>query len=315
VQSSNPVTVDVNRVVVGVDGSAAASVAARWAAFEAGIRNSELSLVHVVHSDLTGWPQTGWPAVPVPQDVGESQLAQGENVLDETLRDITKTTAAHQPRSITTRICVGPVVPTLGEFARPGTMIVVGRRGHGGIHRALLGSVSSGMLHTAHCPVAVVRDSSAIELGSAPIVLGIDGAAATECATAVAFDEAWRRAVELIAVHAVDKDAAQAEQLVARRMAKYQRCYPDVTVRRMIVGAHPADALLAQSQHSQLVVVGSRGRGGVASKLLGSVSAAVVQACRVPVIVAGHRALCRSTTPDFSDVASQTQRAGGFDAR
>jgi nucleotide-binding universal stress UspA family protein len=121
------------------------------------------------------------------------------------------------------------------------------------------------------------------------VVLGVDGSPASECATAIAFDEAWRRAVELIAVHATDHaSAAQAEHLLSRRLAEYQRRFPHITVRRVITGAHPADALLAQSQHAQLVVVGSRGRGGLARTLLGSVSAAVVQACRTPVIVAGR---------------------------
>jgi nucleotide-binding universal stress UspA family protein len=290
--------VAINRIVVGVDGSAAATTAARWAAREAAIRIVELCLVHVVHADLTGWPQTGWPAIPLPPEVGEAQLAQGEKVLEETLADIATTTGQRQPRNITTRICIGAVAPTLREFARhPDTMIVVGRRGRGGMHRALLGSVSSAMLHTAHCPVAVVHDMSTIESTPAPVVLGVDGSPASEYATAIAFDEAWRRAVELIAVHATDHaDAAQAEHLLSRRLAEYQRRFPRITVRRVITGAHPADALLAQSQHAQLVVVGSRGRGGLAGKLLGSVSAAVVQACRTPVIVAGRQA-CSASPP------------------
>jgi nucleotide-binding universal stress UspA family protein len=282
--------VGINRIVVGVDGSAPASTAARWAVREAAIRRIELYVVHVVHTDLTGWPQTGWPAIPLPPEVGEAQVAQGEKVLQETRADIATTTGPHQPRNITTRICIGAVVPTLRGFARhPDTMIVVGRRGRGGMHRALLGSVSSAMLHTAHCPVAVVHEMSTIESTPAPVVLGVDGSPASEYATAIAFDEALRRGVELIAVHSSDHaDTAEVEQRVARRLAEYQRRYLNVTVRRVITGGHPADALLAQSQDAQLVVVGSRGHGCLARTMLGSVSAAVVQACRTPVIVAGR---------------------------
>jgi nucleotide-binding universal stress UspA family protein len=279
--------VAINRIVVGVDGSMAATAAARWAANEAAIRNIEVCVVHVVHADLTGWPQTGWPAIPLPLELGEAQVAQGEKVLHETLADIATTTGAHRPGNITSRICIGAVVPTLREFARhPDTMIVVGRRGRGGMRRALLGSVSSAMLHTAHCPVAVVHDKPTRESTPAPVVVGVDGSPASEYATAIAFDEASRRGVELIAVHCTDHaDTPEVEQRLAGRLAEYRRRYLNVTVRLAIMGAHPADVLLAQSQHAQLVVVGSRGRGGLARTLLGSVSTAVVQACRVPVIV------------------------------
>ena len=74
-----------NRIVVGVDGSPAAAAAARWAACEAAMRNVELSVVHVLQSAPEVWLQTGWPAIPLPAEVGEDQLAQGEKILEDTL--------------------------------------------------------------------------------------------------------------------------------------------------------------------------------------------------------------------------------------
>lgn len=51
---------------------------------------------------------------------------------------------------------------------------------------------------------------------------------------------------------------------------------------------HPAEIILytARAEHADLIVVGSRGRGGVKGMLLGSVSNAVVQNSKVPVLVA-----------------------------
>jgi nucleotide-binding universal stress UspA family protein len=77
-----------------------------------------------------------------------------------------------------------------------------------------------------------------------------------------------------------------AEETLSERLAGWQERYPDVLVRRVVVADRPAHQQLEQAQSAQLLVVGSHGRGGVAGMVLGSVSTAVINAARMPVLVA-----------------------------
>jgi nucleotide-binding universal stress UspA family protein len=178
-------------------------------------------------------------------------------------------------------------------------MVVVGssRRAFG---RGMLGPVIAGLFHHANCAVTVVPDpeSAQHEIGDAPVLVGIDGSTASEAAAAVAFDEASRRGVPLLALQAWSDVGVlpilgmdwrnyrdQGAELLGERLAGWQECYPDVQVHRRLVCDVPDRWLVDESRNAQLVVLGSGGRGGYAGMHLGSVTSAVVRSARVPVIV------------------------------
>ena len=77
----------------------------------------------------------------------------------------------------------------------------------------------------------------------------------------------------------------QGHEVLGERLAGWQEAYPDVRISRRIVCDKPARWLIDESKHAQLVVVGSRGRGGISSMLLGSVSTAVAESATTPVAV------------------------------
>ena len=282
-------------IVVGVDGSPAAKVAVDWAARDAASRGATLTLVHIVSSVLGSLAHT-----PLPTGIGQWQQRRAHEAVDDAMGVIAEVERDAGPLEVRTEIYYSSAVPTLVDMSKGADMLVVGSRGHGAVGN-LLGSVSAGVVQHALCPVAVIHDEDPLMPypAHAPVLVGIDGSPASEMATAIAFDEASRRRVDLVALHAwtelgvgdflgmnwLDMKTSE-DAALAQRLAGWQEDYPDVKVERLVVCEHAARALIEQSEQAQLVVVGSHGRGGFAGMLLGSVSSAVVQSARMPVIVA-----------------------------
>jgi nucleotide-binding universal stress UspA family protein len=196
-------------------------------------------------------------------------------------------------------------VPALVDFSENADLIVVGCLGTGTLRGRHLGSVSSALIRSARCPVAVIHHGLDLEADAAhaPVLVGIDGSPESESAIAIAFDEASRRKVALTALHAWSdvgaSDAivsfpgpgwpalrAREDEILAERLAGWGERYPDVPVNRLIVRDDPARQLMVSSEWAQLVVVGSHGSGGFAAMLFGSVSAAAVLLAHAPIIVA-----------------------------
>jgi nucleotide-binding universal stress UspA family protein len=282
-------------IVVGVDGSPAAKVAVDWAARDAARRGASLALVHVVNSVLGSLSQT-----PLPTGIGNWQKERAHQAVDDAMGVVAAVQRETGPLEARTEIYYSAAVPTLVDMSKGAGMVVVGSRRHGAIG-SLLGSVSAGVVQHAHCPVAVIHDEDPLmpHPAQAPVLVGIDGSPASELATAIAFEEASLRRVDLIALHAWTEFGvgdflgmnwlemkSSEDAALAQRLAGWQENYPDVQVRRLVICDHPARVLVEHSEEAQLVVVGSHGRGGFAGMLLGSVSAAVVQSARMPVIVA-----------------------------
>ena len=142
-------------ITVGIDGSAHSSRALEWALHEGAIRHAPVTVLTVHSVPMSGW--TGNP-ITLPRDVvdEESERQDAEELTAKALSQL----GDAQPPSVKVRALIGFPAQELIEASRTADLMVVGSRGAGGFARLMIGSVSSQVVHHAHCPVVVVRSDS-----------------------------------------------------------------------------------------------------------------------------------------------------------
>ncbi|MFB9831376.1 universal stress protein [Actinoallomurus acaciae] len=284
-------------VVAGVDGSTPALQAARWAAEEAVRRKVPLRLVQVV--DITSVAAE----FPVPRDFFTAMEEEGRRQLAETEATIRQD---HPELDIDAVLRVDNLVRALIGMSHDADLMVLGARGSGGFRGLLTGSTAVALVAHGHCPVAVIRGAGAdgAPPSHGPVVVGVDGSPTSEAALATAFEEAAARDTDLTVLHtwveyASDVAYASARQyfidwegletrehaVLAERLAGWQEKYPDVPVRRIVAEGRAAKRLLELAADAQLLVVGSRGRGGFTGMLLGSTSQALIHHAPCPLLI------------------------------
>ena len=297
-------------VLVGVDGSAASLHALDWAAAQAkthgwGIRLvCSYSLPSFTAASLDG----GYAAL------DDTAIQEGAKaVLAEATQRI-----APLGIPVTAKVLTGDAAGVLVDLSHQVRLAVVGTRGRGGFADRLLGTVSSALPAHAYCPTVVVplREAGRTLPDDAPIpaprpvkriVVGVDGSPQAEHALRYAIGEAEAWGAELTAVAGVPvgsmtgvlawlpatvdheqvlRDVTEGLNVVVDRALAD---VPDLTVRRIALDGTGAELLTEFSVATDLIVVGSRGRGGFAGLLLGSTSQAVLHHSDCPVMVVTNR--------------------------
>ncbi len=279
-------------VVVGVDGSASALRAVEYAATEAALRHRPLLTVHAY---------TGPPADLVfSSDPGASADATRRRGAAENLRDAVWHAARVAPEvNCVTRTVAGDPAAVLLEVSDQAELMVLGARGTGGFAGMRAGSVAAHTALHASCPVVLVRGTAP----DGPVVVGVDGSPGSAAALEFAADEADRRGTELVALHAWTTASTtelndslpmsyeswdsleEHRRVLAEALAGVAGRHPDLPVRREIRHGIARQLLTTLSNDAQLVVVGSRGHGGFAGLMLGSVSQHLIYRAACPVAV------------------------------
>jgi nucleotide-binding universal stress UspA family protein len=279
------------RIVVGVDQSAHAERALRWAAGAARVRGAELRVVMAAGVPLVASP-LGWPGSSVDSDL---VLEDRRKALDAIVHRVVGTDP------VTPAVVPGAAAEVLLAEARHADLLVVGTRELRGVFR-WLGSVSDQVVRHAQCPVVVVPESAVAGPDDAPVLVGVDGSANSLAAVRWALDEARARRVPLRAVavwalldQARDEgapfdpryDEHSARDFVREVVEKAVGPEAAAEVELAAVCDLPARGLVeaADAAQTPLLVIGARGTGGFKGLLLGSVSQKVLATTTSPVAV------------------------------
>lgn len=296
-------------VLVGVDGSSASLHALDWAAAYAQRVRWGLHIVcsYSLPSFTAASLDGGYAAL------DDTAIAEGAKaVLAEA-----EARVAGLGIPVEGTVATGDAAGVLVDMSSEHSLAVVGTRGRGGFTERLLGTVSSALPAHAHCPTVVVphrtgaddpdrRDGDTVHEVSR-IVVGVDGSPTSEVALRHAVGQAETWDAELVAVAGVPLGTGAGvlawlpsqidhEQVLADVQAgldvivdQIQAEHPGVTIKRHVLDGSGAELLTEFSSAADLVVVGSRGRGGFRGLLLGSTSQAVLHHSQCPVLVVTRR--------------------------
>ena len=268
-------------IVAGYDGSPGSTEALRWAIREARARGTTLTVCHA-------WT-AGDADLPAQADLFELARRRDREVLDHGL---SYARSALGPDWVRSALTYGPPERVLCERSHTAEMVVLGSRGNTELSGSLLGAVSWQVAGHGSGRIVVVRGQwRAVNESPGPVVVGVDGSASASQAVAFALEEGALREVPVLAVCALADspgrlgEAHQLEDDVSRVMSSAEKAHPEVTVLRQVTPGSPRSALLAAADGAQLLVLGSRGRGGLDDMGLGSVAQVMLHHAPCPVAV------------------------------
>ncbi|WP_067780099.1 universal stress protein [Actinomyces vulturis] len=294
-------------ILVGVDGSDESFGAVEWALARAQRTGARVHLVcaYSLPSFTAAALDGGYAAV---DDAAIRQGAQA--VLDTAMKR-----AEGRGIEVTSSLEAGDPAGVLVDLSAHVDLLVVGTRGGGGFAGRLLGTVSLAVPAHAHCPTVVVpRHTGGTAFTPVErIVVGVDGSDSARNALNWALGERRLWDAELTAVAAVpfasgagalawlpaavDRDIVISDVRAGLERAVNEAIKPedDGKVAYHALDGNAAELMVEFSTAVDLVIVGSRGRGGFSGLLLGSTSQAVLAHASCPVMVVPSR--CREEEP------------------
>ena len=279
-------------ILVGVDGSQASYKDPWWAANYA--KHAGLTLQIVCAYSLPSYAAVSFDATYTAMGDDNAAHSDAQEILSKA-----KAIADEQGVEATTLIVTGDPASVFVELSRNYNLIVIGNRGKGGLAERLLGTTSSSLPAYAYCPIVVVPytddDGNLMHLNNTitRVAVGSDeskwGLKALEIAAN--FAAAWDAELDVISavpnMKGSDDEGVMAsfKDDLEVRIKPLEEAHPDLKINKQIVPGPAVGALTKASYDHDVVVVGSRGRGGFTGLLLGSTSQGLLQHAVGPVYV------------------------------
>ena len=282
-------------VVVGVDGTGEAMRAARWAGALAVRLDTSLHLVHAMpgvdEALLAITAPEHVDAGAYPRQLGQAVLDRVANAVhaDFPLLHISRTVSHRSPQA------------ALIELSRRARIVVLACSDVSAGEALLVGSTTLAVSAGSACPVIAWRGDT-LAPTDRPVVVGVDEDQISRAALDTALALADCLGVGLTAVHAmsarraagevdiplmVDWDALrdEAQERLKDIVDPVAQQWPQVRVGYAVGKGKASRVILDHAGGAQLVVVGSRGRGQLASVLLGSTGLGLLHHSPAPVVL------------------------------
>jgi nucleotide-binding universal stress UspA family protein len=261
----------IQRIMAGVDGSAASLVALRWAVRLAGAAHGRVTAANAY--------------APSTSELTPDYAKQLRGEAERRLADWCVT--ATSPGSVDSLLVDGDPNALLDAAARDADLLVVGTRGAGGFAHLHLGSVAHHFAHHAQLPLAIVPTSAA-DHDVRRIVVGVDGSAGSAAAVAFCAALAPVLAAPVVAVFADEPfvEWISAEAQVRRWVSPIEDNGVAVAI-EVDRGIHPIAALsrAIEAEPDTLAVVGTRGLGGISGMRLGRIPIQLVHHTGAAVVM------------------------------
>lgn len=277
-------------IVVGVAGREDSAAAVRYAADECHRRHLPVVLVHVLHPMLAG-PDADLIAV-----TNEPVLDRAHQMIEEVAAELRNLLGPDAP--VSTRLVVGHPAPALSEVAQAAVIVLQPERMGQVTHIPTYSVTSSVAARPGPPVVAVPLDWSEPEPGM--VTVGVDADGGPGHLLTAAFEEAQSRGVGLRVVHAwtysvyddvvypgeeAQRHSNELAERIRAELGPLANKFSDVAVDLVVHHGRPADALVAESRRTSLVVVGRHRTSRRTGRHLGSIGRAVLREARCPVMV------------------------------